>query len=103
MKKVFTIYRPEQVKLLQVWARSWRANGWTPRLILPRDGSPAKASAGGRLIPSTLINFSLGPRSLWRSKRHGAKGWEISDLVLFPEDATAETVIKAGRALPSDE
>jgi hypothetical protein len=101
--KVFTVFRPEQAKLLQVWARSWAANGWTTRLLLPRDGSPGRAAKGGKIVPPTLINYSLRPRHLWRHKKFGAKGWESADLVLFPPDSTDETVIAAGRPLPSDE
>ena len=45
-----------QAELAVIWWRSWRAHGWTPRLLLP-GRKPRKPRPPGPKVALTCINY----------------------------------------------
>ena len=111
LKDVFVVYNEAHIDRLRVWARSWRANGWMPRLLTHRDlgSSPTprkiekaiKAKGGGLFFDDTVINFSYvrGKSRPSPVRTYGKRGWEKADLVRFPEDSTEDFILACGRKL----
>ena len=111
LKDVFIVYDEAHIDRLRIWARSWRANGWTPRILTRRDlgDKPTarkveqiiKAKGGGFLQSDSVINFSYvrGKSRPSPVRTYGKRGWETADLVRFPSDATEDLILNCGRKL----
>lgn len=89
-------YSPADAGIVPVWARSWIAQGWSPRLILDFH-PPVKKAVSVKTV--RLINFSLRPpRKLpakLPAKRWRTRGWETAPVVLFPKTATVDDITQA--------
>lgn len=111
-----------QPMLLRLWARSWSARGWRPRILTVRNAErhpsfsklrhdhrelPRLAQEIAKvkwLCPMTTMNFGLSPA---RYKRHGMPllrhfhevGWEGAPLVDFPNVHDADVIEHCGRPL----
>ena len=103
--KVFAAYSREKVGIVRVWAESWAARGWSPRLISPKEirefGSPRKAAearGGGILTDLLTINFA-GRRHPLKSRRFGRPGWEDAPLVRFTPGTDESSIRECGRCL----
>src|SRR6185503_6715530 len=96
---VYTTFDPDRPTVLRLWVRTWAARGWTPRLLLSGEKSPA----GHPHVACDCINFDFHwttrPYAHLRARRAGAKGWGTAPIVRFPFAATDEDIFAWGRAL----
>jgi hypothetical protein len=87
--------------LARVWAKSWEANGWTVKLIIPSEDSRAMERRAGRrkhrLSTFNDINFSQSPKAPIRRAKLGTRSWLTAGIVEFPAGSTEETVRNSGR------
>lgn len=91
---IFTVYSEAQAGILRLWAQSWKARGWTPKLVT------RKKEKQGRFSYSFVINFSQRPtRKPLRPVKFGARGWQDAPLVRFPETVTVQQVLDCGRVV----
>jgi hypothetical protein len=104
--KVFAAFSLPKAGLVRVWMQSWEARGWQPRLVSEREvreyvtvRRAIKARGGGHLTDLRVINFSCTPRGRAHRKlsKFGRPGWELADLVGFPEDSTEQSIRDCGR------
>lgn len=85
-----------QAELAAIWARSWKARGWEPRIFIlgrgkqPRGGSP--------LVHFGQVNFSLKAErgACGPIIKFGNDGWESSPVVDFGYEASPEFVMQCG-------
>lgn len=109
--KVFARYDPATSQLVRIWARSWMAHGWKPRLISAQeiekhgagDGAVLARTRGrgGVVTDVRLMNFAISPRKFkkYTSAAFGVPGWKEAGLVLFGPNATEDQVLNCGRKL----
>ena len=98
---VFTVYVPQAAGSLRLWARSWKQNGYTPKLITPREvrehggikHAVRKRGGGIFVIPGAFnICHRRGKPSV---KKHGSRGWEAAAIVRFSLDAPESLILSA--------
>ena len=106
--RVFAVFSERKAGLVGIWAHSWEARGWTPRLISEREveacGSvraALRARGGGLLSDLQVINYSYPVRKRPRRRivRVGLPGWLTARLVRFSPDDTEARVRECGREL----
>jgi hypothetical protein len=89
-KKIRPIYIRYSTSDLMIFVlRTWRAQGWAPRLLLPGMSKPK-----GRVISPTDINVSF-KRGPYRVRRYGSPGWQKAKIVRF---SSAADVLASGLA-----
>jgi hypothetical protein len=114
LHNVFTVYDERHLDRLRIWARSWSAQGWTPRLLTARDlgsddrpRSKSKAieaairkKGGGFYFEDTIINYGWRPGAKPAKVRtYNTRGWMDAALIRFPEDATENFIINCGLSI----
>lgn len=106
--KVFAVFSGKKAGMVKIWARSWAAHGWTPRLLSEKEvrlaGTPraaARARGGGLLADLGVINFGYPVRNRPRRRviRWASTGWTDALLVRFPEGTTEERILECGRRI----
>lgn len=106
--KAFAAFSERKAGLVGIWARSWSARGWVPKLISEREievhGSARaamRARGGGLLTDLRVINYSYPARKrpARRVVRMGDPGWLTARLVRFEWWATEARVRECGRDL----
>jgi hypothetical protein len=111
-----------QAKLLRLWVRSWRARGWTPRILTIQNAARHKqfdtlghdfrewprlameAEGIKWLSDIHAINFSFTPREFRKSGAPRAQhfhsaGWENAPVILFENVQDPEVIEQCGRPL----
>lgn len=85
-----------QAELAALWARSWRARGWEPRIYLIGRGKQPRPSSP--ISHFGQINFSLAAKrgACGPIIKCGDNGWESSPVVDFGVNALPDFVLKCG-------
>jgi hypothetical protein len=103
--KVFTYYDstptapPNQAELIRVWAHSWEAQGWTPRLLTVRHARASRLGSvcaklscdwiaaleyhgGGFFCSPNIINFSFpGKEAFLRAPKRDARFFSAGEFI----------------------
>lgn len=92
--RVFATFDPDKPHpLTRLWIRSWRANGWRPKIIIAPD-KPSRHKGRDKFIVSQLgeINVSLRP---------GDRRTSLNRRI-YPPGSTEDTVFKQENPLTAD-
>lgn len=96
---VFTLYTAAQAPALRLWARSWKKNGYTPKLITAREvieyrgirRTIRKRGGGIFVVPGAFnVSHRRGKPSV---RKFGARGWQKAAVVLFPAGTEERTIL----------
>lgn len=85
-----------QAELAAIWARSWRARGWEPRIFLIGRGKQPRS--GFLLSHFGQINFTCKSmlKGINQVLHFGEDGWESSPVVDFGVNVSPDFVLKCG-------
>lgn len=107
--RILAVYRAVDAGLIRLWERSWRARGWTPGLLSPKEVESCSARAAAATRRASLvcnartINFSYRvPRARpvrIKYKKFGTAGWQSADVVQFPAGMTEADILQCGRRI----
>ena len=100
LMNVFSLYCSAYAKHLRLWIRSWRQNGYTPKLITLRElengntlKSVVRRRGGGVLVSGGTFNISHR-RGKVKKKAYGTAGWESAPVVVFPADVSESVILE---------
>lgn len=85
-----------QAELAAIWARSWKARGWEPRIFLIGRGKQPRPCS--LLTHFGQVNFSLKAEksAMGPIIKVGNDGWEASPVVDFGVNASPEFIMQCG-------